>query len=156
LDYFRSDVGVLDPYNTFVAPRRRLDQNLRQLASQQYADEQRTQQSLSMIRQAGVAPTGTGATFMNYSHYYGMGGGSGMNGGMNGSVRTARARTTSARPSSSYASGITSSMTSTYGAGSFSVDSYKPASFKPGDYGTGSLGVRNAGARRIGIGVYGQ
>lgn len=155
LDYFRADVGVLDPYNTFVAPRKRLDQNLRQLASQQYADEQRTQQSLSMIRQAGVAPTGTGATFMNYSHYYGMGGGSGMNGGMIGSVRTARTRTTPARPSSS-AGGIASSMTSTYGAQSFSVDSYKPASFKPGDYGTGSLGVRNAGARRVGIGVYGQ
>jgi len=70
LDYFRRDVGVLDPYNTFVAPRRRLEQNLREMDLQERADVQRTQRSLSQIRQSLAAPTGTGATFMNHSHYY--------------------------------------------------------------------------------------
>jgi hypothetical protein len=78
LDYFRQDVGALDPYNTFVAPRRQLDRNLQALNAQEQNDSIRTQSQLSQIRQSGAAATGTGSTFMNYSHYYpssGMGGG---------------------------------------------------------------------------------
>lgn len=70
LDYFRRDVGVLDPYNTFVAPRRQLDRNLQTLQAQEDYNARRTQQELSQIKQSTAAPTGTGATFMNYSHYF--------------------------------------------------------------------------------------
>jgi hypothetical protein len=77
LDYFRQDVGVLDPYNTFVAPRRTLDRNLQSLQNQERYDAQRTKAELSQIRQSTAAPTGTGSTFMNYSHYYSSGGSAG-------------------------------------------------------------------------------
>jgi hypothetical protein len=70
LDYFRRDVGVLDPYNTFVAPRRQLDRNLQSLQAQEDYNARRAQQEISQIRQSTAAPTGTGATFMNYSHYF--------------------------------------------------------------------------------------
>jgi hypothetical protein len=70
LDYFRQDVGVLDNYNTFVAPRRQLDRNLQSLQAQENYNARRTQQEISQIRQSTVAPTGVGSTFMNYSHYY--------------------------------------------------------------------------------------
>jgi len=74
LDYFRRDVGVLDPYNTFVAPRRQLDRNLQLLQRQEDYNAQRAEQGISQlnsqIKQSTAAPTGTGATFMNYSHYY--------------------------------------------------------------------------------------
>ncbi len=73
LDYFRRDVGVLDQYNTFVAPRRRLDRDLRMLQAQDQANfrqNQANQRGLDQIRNSMSAPTGTGATFMNYSHYY--------------------------------------------------------------------------------------
>ena len=77
LDYFRRDVGVLDPYNTFVAPRRQLDRNLQTLQAQEEYNARRTQQELSQlnaqIKQPTAAPTGTGSTFMNYSHYYSRG-----------------------------------------------------------------------------------
>lgn len=70
LDYFRRDVGVLDPYNTFVAPRRQLDRNLQTLQAREEYNTQRVEKELSQIRKSTAAPTGTGATFMNYSHYY--------------------------------------------------------------------------------------
>lgn len=70
LDYFRRDVGVLDPYNTFVAPRRQLDSNLRSLQAQEQYNTRQLQQQVSQLRQSAAAPTGTGGTFMNYSHYY--------------------------------------------------------------------------------------
>jgi hypothetical protein len=70
LDYFRRDVGVLDPYNTFVAPRRQIDRNFQMLEAQEQYNAQRTQSEISQLRRSTAAPTGTGATFMNYSHYY--------------------------------------------------------------------------------------
>jgi len=73
LDYFRQDVGALDPYNTFVAPRRALDRNLQNLQTQEDLNSRRAQQDISQIRQSTAAPTGTGGTFMNYSHYYSRG-----------------------------------------------------------------------------------
>jgi hypothetical protein len=70
LDYFRRDVGVLDPYNTFVAPRKRLDQDLRRLQAQEQADAAQAKKAIAGVRASLAAPTGSGATFMNYSHYY--------------------------------------------------------------------------------------
>jgi hypothetical protein len=70
LNYFRRDVGVLDPYNTFVRPRRELAQQLRAMEAQQRSDYASAQQSISQLRASQAAPTGVGAGFMNYSHYY--------------------------------------------------------------------------------------
>lgn len=70
LNYFRRDVGVLDPYNAFIEPRRRIDRQFQQLAEQQQLDAQSNRQAITRLRQSEAAPTGTGATFMNYSHYY--------------------------------------------------------------------------------------
>lgn len=70
LNYFRRDVGILDPYNAFVEPRRELDNRMREMAVRQQADYQATRRAIGMIRESEAAPTGSGATFMNYSHYY--------------------------------------------------------------------------------------
>jgi hypothetical protein len=83
LDYFRRDTGALDQYNTFIRPGRQLRQTLRQ----QNTSLQRLQSQLSNVqgefqrmRQSELAPTANVPTFLNYSHYYSMGGGFG--GGM--------------------------------------------------------------------------
>ena len=70
LDYFRRDTGVLDPYNTFIRPRRQLENQLGQMVQEEQAANIRLQQQIQGIRAATAAPTGRGATFMNYSHYY--------------------------------------------------------------------------------------
>jgi hypothetical protein len=70
LDYFRRDSGVLDPYNTFIRPRRQLENQLGQMAEDERMANARLQQQIQGIRQETAAPTGRGATFMNYSHYY--------------------------------------------------------------------------------------
>lgn len=77
LDYFRRDTGVLDPYNAFIRPRRQLQNQLADMAQQQQVENVRLQQQIQGIRAATAAPTGTGGTFLNYSHYYRLGGGSG-------------------------------------------------------------------------------
>jgi hypothetical protein len=73
LEYFRPQQGVLDNYNQFVAPRYQLANQLRTMQQDQRTSfralEERIQQS-DQIRQPAVAPTGTAAGFMNYSHYY--------------------------------------------------------------------------------------
>lgn len=70
LNYFRQDVGVLDQYNQFVAPLRRLDDQMRAMQNQTQTDFQAAQRAISQIRTSQAAPTGVGAGFMNYSHYY--------------------------------------------------------------------------------------
>lgn len=73
LNYFRRDVGVLDQYNTFIQPQRQLEAQLRQMNQQQldeYRSTQRQLEQLKEIRPSQAAPTGTGAIFLNYSHYY--------------------------------------------------------------------------------------
>lgn len=73
LQYFRTDVGVTDPYNNFVRPRQELQ---RTLQSQQMrinylqAEQQTLLQDQRQTRAVPIAPTGTGAQFFNYSHYY--------------------------------------------------------------------------------------
>src|SRR5262245_37121436 len=73
LDYFRPQSGVLDQYNQFVAPKGRLQNELRTIVQQQNSDygtlEQQIQKT-SKIRPSLAAPTGSAAGFMNYSHYY--------------------------------------------------------------------------------------
>jgi hypothetical protein len=73
LNYFRRDVGLLDQFNTFVAPRQRLDFQFQQALEQQAADYRSTQRQLEQIKEirpSEAAPTGVGATYMNYMHYY--------------------------------------------------------------------------------------
>jgi len=70
LNYFRRDVGVLDQYNGFVAPFRQLDYQLRNMQDQQRADFKTAEKAISQIRTSQAAPTGVGAGYMNYSHYY--------------------------------------------------------------------------------------
>jgi hypothetical protein len=70
LDYFRRDTGVLDPYNAFIRPRRQLQNQIGNIVQQEQAENARLHQQIQGIRAAQGAPTGTGATFMNYSHYY--------------------------------------------------------------------------------------
>jgi hypothetical protein len=73
LNYFRRDVGLLDQFNTFVRPQRQLEAQLRQMTEQQLADYRQTQRELEQLQQvrpSEAAPTGVGATFLNYSHYY--------------------------------------------------------------------------------------
>lgn len=80
LDLFRQDTGVVDPFNTFVEPQRRLQSQARQfqreIAGQQATInnlQQQVQTQLQM-RPTGARPTGTGATFMNHSHFFPRGG----------------------------------------------------------------------------------
>jgi len=70
LNYFRRDVGLLDQYNGFVAPFRQLDNQLRTMQDQQRADFKSAEKAISQIRSSQAAPTGVGAGYMNYSHYY--------------------------------------------------------------------------------------
>ena len=73
LNYFRRDVGVLDQYNAFVYPQLQMNNQLQQLAAQQqlnYRSTQRQINELKEVRPSDAAPTGIGATFMNYGHYY--------------------------------------------------------------------------------------
>jgi hypothetical protein len=70
LNYFRRDVGLLDPYNTFVEPRRQLNQQLNYLEQLERNDYRRTQAQIGQLRQSLAAPTGSGAGFMNHGPYF--------------------------------------------------------------------------------------
>lgn len=73
LEYFRQDVGALDPYNSFVSPRRQLKSQLEGMAAREATDYRSNQAAISSVRQSTAAPTGVSAGFMNYSHYYSQG-----------------------------------------------------------------------------------
>ena len=72
-NYLRSDAPI-DNYNSFVRPRIELQRTLNQQADQ----IRRQQTGLGSLRddvtrfqrESGASPTGTGAGFMNYSHFY--------------------------------------------------------------------------------------
>jgi hypothetical protein len=69
LDYFRRDVGALDPFNTFIRPRRELNQVLQQQQqSLNYLQQQQAQQR--RMETQSISPTGVGARFFNFSHFY--------------------------------------------------------------------------------------
>lgn len=74
LDYFRSDTGVLDPYNTFVSPNRTLRDQLSNqetgISRLQGQVQQVEGQFSDYVRGARAAPTGARGRFSDYSHYY--------------------------------------------------------------------------------------
>ena len=80
MDYFRRDVGLLDPYNFFLQRDRRLQQSFRQQQSQIDLQRQGLQQvgqefqqlgdALPRFRLTGATPTGKGATFQTFSRFF--------------------------------------------------------------------------------------
>jgi hypothetical protein len=71
LNYNRPDFSTLpSDYQSFIVPQQRLQRNLYDLARTQQADFRRLEQNIQQVRTSAAAPTGTGAGFMNYSHYY--------------------------------------------------------------------------------------
>jgi hypothetical protein len=74
LDYFRPQLGALDQYNQFIAPREDLANQMGRIAQRQNIDFSTVQNQLKesdRIRESQAAPTGTAAGFMNFSHYFG-------------------------------------------------------------------------------------
>lgn len=69
LNYFRRDAGALSNYQTFVRPQRQLQSSLRSL---QYSVSRQGNQLQNLQGQLAPAPTGTHATFQNFSHFYTM------------------------------------------------------------------------------------
>ena len=74
--FSRRPTGIYDNYNAFIRPRFELrstlytqNQELRYLDRNLQAVEGDVR-TLSKIREAGVAPTGVGSSYLNYSHYY--------------------------------------------------------------------------------------
>lgn len=69
-------LGGYDNYNAFIRPRFELRSTLRTQNGQllqlnrNVRDVQRDVRTLSTARDSGVAPTGTGSSYFNYSHYY--------------------------------------------------------------------------------------
>jgi hypothetical protein len=70
LNLFRFDSRSPRNYDNTVLQTQQNQYQLQNLAARQQADFRATQQSLSQLREAEAAPTGIGAGFMNYSHYY--------------------------------------------------------------------------------------
>ena len=74
--YSRRPTGIYDNYNAFIRPRIELRSTLRTQTRQigqldrEVRDVQRDVTTLSEVRQLGVAPTGIGSSYQNYSHYY--------------------------------------------------------------------------------------
>ncbi|MFO0817920.1 MAG: hypothetical protein U1A77_08265 [Pirellulales bacterium] len=87
LDYFRRDNGQLTPYHNFVQPKFQLRENQQQVDSfmrqemTRGATLQREVNQLQQMRQSTARPTGSGATYMNYSHFYPQGAAPGIPGG---------------------------------------------------------------------------
>jgi hypothetical protein len=78
LNLLRRDVGPLPNYHALVRPQIQQYQNnqvQQYQLQQQRAAIQSNRQELLRVEAAAIAPTGTGAGFRNYSHYYpGLGG----------------------------------------------------------------------------------
>ena len=81
LDYFRRDVGMLNPFHAFQTRTIRQNQMIQQQRDQMARDQhqlRRQRQELTRVqgevrrfRETGAGPTGRAATFMSYSHYFG-------------------------------------------------------------------------------------
>jgi hypothetical protein len=73
LDHFNRPFGVLDTYHTFIRPRAELRSRLIGLDAAVTQQERRLDQIDHNLIQTGssqTAPTGTGSSFMNHSHFY--------------------------------------------------------------------------------------
>lgn len=76
LEYLRAQPGVIPNYYQFIRPQRELRQTLNQYdrtLTQEQRQIRQLEGQLHQIKESPAAPTGTGATFQNYSHYYRMG-----------------------------------------------------------------------------------
>ena len=71
LDYFKRDVGALDVYNSIVRPNRDVRSEFaRQRLGQAEQSGQIEKLGQQIRGRNDLAPTGIGASFMNFSHYY--------------------------------------------------------------------------------------
>ena len=71
LNYYRADLSTLPSnYDSFIVPQQRLQRNLYDLARTQQADFRKVETDIKQVRTSAAAPTGVGASFLNYSHYY--------------------------------------------------------------------------------------
>ena len=71
LNYYRADLSTLpSPYRSFVLPQQQMQRDLYELGREQQADFRRIETQIKEVKNSTAAPTGVGATFMNYSHYY--------------------------------------------------------------------------------------
>jgi len=74
LNYFRADRGPISNYHTYVRP----EEKLRRAFTSQRTELRRQERSLRGLKRevhrveqfGSAAPTGTSATFFNYSHFY--------------------------------------------------------------------------------------
>ena len=77
---WQRNTGPLDNYHSYVLPQMQLNAALqsqnaalgRQAAGLQYLGEAVTNQQTGQLGTSGMSPTGQNATFMNYSHYFGL------------------------------------------------------------------------------------
>ena len=71
LNYYRADLSTMpSAYQSFVVPQQQLQRNLYDMARTQQSDFRKVESQLKQVRDSAAAPTGVGATFQNYSHYY--------------------------------------------------------------------------------------
>ena len=105
LQLYRRDGGPLDNYHNFVRPeqqlRRTLDRHGTAIQRQKAGIRSLGNQVSTMQRGSSVRPTGAHGTFMNYSHYFGVGGGGG-GGGSSRSWSPSSARSSGYGGSSSF------------------------------------------------------
>jgi len=72
LNLFRFDSRSPRNFDGVVLQSQELNYQVQTMAARQQADFRATQQAISQLRTVEAAPTGVGAGFMNYSHYYPM------------------------------------------------------------------------------------
>jgi hypothetical protein len=73
LNLFRRDTGLLNQYYNYIVPQRRLESTLQQQSSAisgLQTQVQGVRGELRQVQTAPIGPTGVGAGYMNYSHYY--------------------------------------------------------------------------------------
>lgn len=71
LDYHRADLSTVpNSYQSFIVPQRQAQRDLYELSRNQQADFRKIEAQIKEARASPAAPTGVGATFLNYSHYY--------------------------------------------------------------------------------------
>jgi hypothetical protein len=73
MNLFRRDTGPIPNYHLYVRPIQRqqaFNQQQQMAIEQQGAAVQQLQQNLIQVQRSATAPTGIGAGFRNFSHYY--------------------------------------------------------------------------------------